>query len=39
VVFDDVLATLRGSYEVLETERLDRHHDDHLAVVARPLED
>jgi fibrillarin-like pre-rRNA processing protein len=39
VVFDDVLATLRGSYEVLETERLDRHHDDHLAVVARPLKD
>ena len=35
-VFEDVLATLRESYEVLETARLDRYHDDHLAVVARP---
>jgi fibrillarin-like pre-rRNA processing protein len=35
-VFADVLDELRGSYEVLETARLDRYHDDHLAVVARP---
>ncbi|SDZ82340.1 fibrillarin-like pre-rRNA processing protein [Haloplanus vescus] len=35
-VFEDVLATLRDAYEVLETARLDRYHDDHLAVVARP---
>jgi len=36
-VFDAVLADLRESYEVLETARLDPHHDDHLGVVARPL--
>jgi fibrillarin-like pre-rRNA processing protein len=35
-VFADVLDELRGSYEILETARLDRYHDDHLAVVARP---
>ncbi|WP_049936310.1 fibrillarin-like rRNA/tRNA 2'-O-methyltransferase [Haloplanus natans] len=35
-VFADVLDELRGSYEMLETARLDRYHDDHLAVVARP---
>jgi fibrillarin-like pre-rRNA processing protein len=35
-VFEDVLAELRESYEVLETTRLDRFHDDHLGVVARP---
>ena len=35
-VFDDVLDDLRGPYEILETKRLDRYHDDHLAVVARP---
>jgi fibrillarin-like pre-rRNA processing protein len=38
-VFADVLDDLRGSYEVLETARLDRYHDDHLAVVARPRAD
>ena len=38
-VFEDVLDDLRGSYEVLETARLDRYHDDHLAVVARPREE
>ena len=38
-VFEDVLATLREHYEILETARLDRHHDDHLAVVARPREE
>jgi len=38
-VFEDALATLEGDeagYEVLATERLDPHHDDHLGVVARP---
>jgi fibrillarin-like pre-rRNA processing protein len=35
-VFERVLGDLRGAYEVLETARLDRYHDDHLAVVARP---
>ncbi|WP_251343651.1 fibrillarin-like rRNA/tRNA 2'-O-methyltransferase [Haloplanus halophilus] len=38
-VFDDVLDDLRGAYEVLETARLDRYHDDHLAVVARPRDE
>jgi fibrillarin-like pre-rRNA processing protein len=37
-VFEDALATLRESYEILETERLDPLHDDHLAVIARPRE-
>jgi len=35
-VFDDVLDDLRAGYEILETQRLDRFHDDHLAVVAEP---
>jgi fibrillarin-like pre-rRNA processing protein len=35
-VFDDVLADLRTDYDILETERLDPLHEDHLAVVARP---
>jgi fibrillarin-like pre-rRNA processing protein len=35
-VFEAVLDELRETYEVLETARLDRYHDDHLAVVARP---
>ncbi|AXG06975.1 fibrillarin-like rRNA/tRNA 2'-O-methyltransferase [Haloplanus rubicundus] len=35
-VFEDVLDELRATYEILETARLDRYHDDHLAVVARP---
>jgi fibrillarin-like pre-rRNA processing protein len=35
-VFDRVLAALDDGYEVLETERLDPLHDDHLGVVARP---
>jgi fibrillarin-like pre-rRNA processing protein len=35
-VFDRVLGDLRERYEVLETARLDRYHDDHFAVVARP---
>ena len=35
-VFDDVLGALEEGYEVLETRRLEPHHDDHLGVVARP---
>jgi len=37
-VFDDVLAELRADYEVLATERLAPYHEDHLGVIARPLE-
>ncbi|WP_254274153.1 fibrillarin-like rRNA/tRNA 2'-O-methyltransferase [Haloarcula marina] len=36
-VFDDVLADIEEGYEILATERLTPYHDDHLAVVARPL--
>ena len=36
-VFTDVRADLEGGYEVLETRRLERYHDDHLGIVARPL--
>jgi fibrillarin-like pre-rRNA processing protein len=35
-VFERVRETLSDGYELLETERLDRFHTDHLAVVARP---
>ena len=34
-VFEEVTATLEQEYEVLETVRLDPHHEDHLGVVAR----
>jgi fibrillarin-like pre-rRNA processing protein len=34
-VFDEFLAELAG-FEVIETERLEPFHEDHLAVVARP---
>jgi fibrillarin-like pre-rRNA processing protein len=34
-VFDDVTETLSAAYEVLESTRLGRFHDDHLGVVAR----
>ncbi len=34
-VFDRVCNELSPTYEILETERLDPLHDDHLAVVAR----
>lgn len=34
-VFEDVRETLSESYEILETERLEPYHDDHLGVVAR----
>ncbi|WP_290810343.1 fibrillarin-like rRNA/tRNA 2'-O-methyltransferase [Halovivax sp.] len=35
-VFDAVLDDLEEGYEVLDTERLDGFHADHLGVVARP---
>ncbi len=35
-LFEDVLADLREGYEILEHDRLDPLHVDHLAVVARP---
>ncbi|MGQ4554532.1 fibrillarin-like rRNA/tRNA 2'-O-methyltransferase [Halobellus sp. GM3] len=35
-VFEGVLEELREGYELIETRRLDRFHDDHLAVVAEP---
>jgi fibrillarin-like pre-rRNA processing protein len=35
-VFQRVLSELEKTYEILETERLEPFHDDHLAVVARP---
>jgi fibrillarin-like pre-rRNA processing protein len=34
-VFEEVRETLSERYEILETARLDRYHDDHLGVVAR----
>jgi fibrillarin-like pre-rRNA processing protein len=35
-VFDDALESLHEGYEVLETDRLEPFHDDHLGVVATP---
>ncbi|WP_136715160.1 fibrillarin-like rRNA/tRNA 2'-O-methyltransferase [Halorientalis salina] len=35
-VFDDVVTDLESDYEVLERERLEPFHADHLGVVARP---
>lgn len=35
-VFADALDELREGYEVIETSRLDPHHEAHLAVVAAP---
>ncbi|MFB6162990.1 MAG: fibrillarin-like rRNA/tRNA 2'-O-methyltransferase [Halococcoides sp.] len=35
-VFEAVLADLREGYAILDRARLDRHHDDHLGVIARP---
>ncbi len=34
-VFEEVRETLSECYEILETARLDRYHDDHLGIVAR----
>ncbi|MFP4218210.1 MAG: fibrillarin-like rRNA/tRNA 2'-O-methyltransferase [Salinarchaeum sp.] len=35
-IFDEAHDRLSDAYEILETERLDPVHTDHLAVVARP---
>ncbi|QWC19916.1 fibrillarin-like rRNA/tRNA 2'-O-methyltransferase [Halorubrum sp. 2020YC2] len=35
-VFEGALDRLREAYEILETRRLDRFHEDHLGVVATP---
>jgi len=35
-VFEGALDRLRETYEILETQRLDRFHEDHLGVVATP---
>ncbi len=35
-VFDGARDRLREAYEILETRRLDRYHEDHLGVVATP---
>jgi len=35
-VFEGALDRLREAYEILETQRLDRFHEDHLGVVATP---
>ena len=35
-VFSEVTERLEAGYEILETERLEPYHDDHLAVVATP---
>ncbi|TYL38823.1 fibrillin [Natronococcus pandeyae] len=35
-VFDDVREELAEGYELLETQRLDEYHTDHLGIVARP---
>ncbi|WP_096393156.1 fibrillarin-like rRNA/tRNA 2'-O-methyltransferase [Halorubrum trapanicum] len=35
-VFEGALDRLRDAYEILETRRLDRFHEDHLGVVATP---
>ncbi|WP_248518245.1 fibrillarin-like rRNA/tRNA 2'-O-methyltransferase [Salinarchaeum laminariae] len=35
-VFAEVLDELEAGYEILDTERLEPFHDDHLALVARP---
>lgn len=35
-VFEDVREELEDGYEIVETERLEAYHADHLGVVARP---
>ena len=36
-VFEEVRAELEDGYEILEERSLERFHDDHLGIVARPL--
>ncbi|EMA38597.1 fibrillarin-like rRNA/tRNA 2'-O-methyltransferase [Halobiforma nitratireducens] len=38
-VFADVREELAEGYDLLETERLEPYHEDHLGIVARPLEE
>ncbi|ERG94758.1 fibrillarin-like rRNA/tRNA 2'-O-methyltransferase [Haloquadratum walsbyi] len=38
-VFDTVISTLREGYSIQTRKRLDRFHDDHLAVIATPRTD
>ena len=38
-VFDEVREELAGTYELLDERRLDRYHDDHLGIVARPRDE
>jgi len=38
-VFDEVVATLEEGYEILDRQRLEPYHDDHLGVVAVPNTD
>jgi fibrillarin-like pre-rRNA processing protein len=35
-VFERVTSELSTAYEIVETERLEPYHDDHLAVIADP---
>lgn len=35
-VFEDVRETLAAEYDILDSERLEPFHDDHLGIVARP---
>ncbi|MBS3761363.1 fibrillarin-like rRNA/tRNA 2'-O-methyltransferase [Halodesulfurarchaeum sp.] len=35
-VFEDSIATLESTYEILDTTHLEPFHDDHLAVIATP---
>lgn len=35
-VFESVRDALEEAYDVLETQRLDRYHTDHMGIVARP---
>jgi fibrillarin-like pre-rRNA processing protein len=37
-VFEDVCATLRSGYDIVDREPLTPYHDDHLGVVATPSE-
>jgi fibrillarin-like pre-rRNA processing protein len=37
-VFDEVCDTLSSGYEILDRQRLEPYHDDHLGVVATPRE-
>jgi fibrillarin-like pre-rRNA processing protein len=38
-VFEDVKSDLRAGYDIVEANRLEPYHEDHLGVVARPSSD